>query len=72
MTGEQERRVLSLYAGVSADDVARIEHVTTADILTARSRCGRDSDGHPPPPSAHHLNFEQLDAMMRSNRSAQA
>lgn len=68
-----ERRVLCRYAGISTQEVARLESVAPSTIGSIRARAGRSVDDGLPthaswmPPQ---LSFEQLDRMMRTNRSA--
>lgn len=67
-----ERRVLSRYAGVDVADVARLEQMAPQEVRDIRARAGRSiDDGLPTHPSwTEQLTFEQLDRMMRTNRSA--
>ncbi len=75
MSAGQERRIISRYAGVSADDVARMENVPPYEVRALRARRGRSvDDGHPTaaPARTEHLSFDDVDRMMRTNRSAPA
>lgn len=68
------RRILSRYAGVAAHDVARLEEISPALVGSIRRHAGRSTDDglptHPSWPTQESLSFEQLDRMMRTNRSA--
>ena len=74
MSAGQERRILSRYAGVSVDDVARMENIPPYEVRALRARRGRSvDDGHPAAPTwKEHLSFDDVDRMMRTNRSAPA
>jgi hypothetical protein len=75
MSEQQERRILSRYAGVSVDNVARLENVPPYEVRALRARRGRSvDDGHPhaAPSWKEHLSFDDVDRMMRTNRSAPA
>lgn len=76
MDPAHERRILSRYAGVRAADVARIERVTVADVLAARSRGRRDADGQPAAPTAlalpHAIESERSVALSACRHPARA
>jgi hypothetical protein len=69
-----ERRIIDRYAGVAALEVARIEQIAPFVVRGIRARHGRGvDDGHVAEPGwREQLSFEDLDRMMRGNRSARA
>lgn len=67
------RRIVSRYAGVSVANVARMEHLAPYEIRGIRARAGRRVDDGLPcgePTWREQLSFDDLDRMMRTNRSA--
>lgn len=66
------RRVLSRYCGVDVLQVARLEAIAPWVVRGIRARAGRSvDDGLPTHPSwKEQLSFDDLDRMMRTNRSA--
>lgn len=68
------RRILSRYAGVAAHDVARLEEISPSLVGDIRRRAGRSIDDglptHASWPAQESLTFDQIDRMMRTNRSA--
>jgi hypothetical protein len=70
-----ERRVIDRYEGVAVLEVARIERIAPYEVRGIRARRGRDvTDGAPIPTPGwrEQLSFEDLDRMMRTNRSRYA
>lgn len=68
-----ERRVLSRYAGVATEDVARVEGVAASTIGTIRHHAGVSIDDGLPTHASwrpQQLTFKELDHLMRANRSA--
>jgi hypothetical protein len=77
MGAQQERRILSQYAGVGVDDVARLENVAPYEVRALRARRGRSvaglrgpraHDAHEPQPSP----MTVLRPMLRRRRRAPA
>ncbi len=72
MSTPSERRVLTLYAGVSVANVSRLEHLAPYEVRGIRARADlRVDDGLPrsEPAWKERQSFDDLDLMMRTNRS---
>lgn len=69
-----ERRIVSTYAGVATQDVAYLESIAPSVIGTIRADAGLSVDDGLPTshtwPTQPQMSFEQIDRMMRTNRSA--
>lgn len=67
-----ERRILTRYEGIPARDVARIERVTPVEVRAVRARHKRsvdDGQAIATPTFRELLSLDDVDRMMRSNRS---
>lgn len=69
-----QRRILSHYQGVATQDVAYLESIAPSVVGSIRADAGRSVDDGLPTshtwPAQPQMTFEQLDRMMRNNRSA--
>lgn len=67
------QRIVARYVGVCVSNVARLEHMAPYEIRGIRARAGvRVEDGLQcrEPTWREQLSFDDLDRMMRTNRSA--